>query len=447
VYEHGPLFWVNAIYSYVLLLGGVFILIRSLLVSRNPIRGQVFVLLAAIAVPLVGNGLYITGYNPFPQFDLTPLAFLFSGLAVSWAFYRYRLLDVMPVVHAALVANLQDGLIVLDSRRRIVELNPAAEEVFAQPGAELIGRDVTDLDWGGSHILELLVKSEAKLEIAIGVGENKRYYDLRSSPLKDRLGNENGRLIVLRDITDQVKAGESLDRSEAILEVVSFAAASFLSTQSWEEAILEVLERFGKAAEVSRAYIFENRFDKQGVVLTSQRFEWAAEGIEPQIDNPELQNFSFQENGMGRWQQLLSSNQLVHGLTSSFPKQEQPLLLSEQIQSIVVAPIFAGQQWWGMIGLDECTYPRHWTRGEIDALEAAAGLIGSSIQRQKSEEAVRQRANEMATLHEVSLVINSPHDLPDLLNAIVERAVTLLGGTISGVLDSVSTALGAAVGP
>ena len=98
------------------------------------------------------------------------------------------------------------------------------------------------------------------------------------SLLKDRVGWDNGRLIVLRDITERVRAGEILDRSEAILEAVNFAATRFLSAAVWEEAIGEVLQRFGEAAEVSRTYIFENHRTPDGSPLTSQRYRVGSSG-------------------------------------------------------------------------------------------------------------------------------------------------------------------------
>lgn len=223
------------------------------------------------------------------------------------------------------------------------------------------------------------------------------------------------------------------DRREAILGAVNFAATKFLSTPKWEDTIEEVLQRFGEAAQVSRTYIFENHFTVDGALLTSQRFEWAAPGIEPQIDNPELQNLSFQEAGLDRWEDSLRRNLPVFGRTNEFPSSEHRILTMEQIQSIALAPIFSDQEWWGLIGFDECTYPRQWSKAEVDALGTAANVLGSSIQRQKSEAIVRQRAIELTALHEVSLEINAPHDPPDLLHAIVERAMSLLGGTGGGL--------------
>jgi len=433
-YTHGPAFWVNAVFTYVLMMAGSFLLIRSLLLNYEPFRGQAFTLLLAILAPWVGNLMYLTGYNPFPLLDLTPLSFVITGLAIAWALFHDRFLDIVPLAKAHLLANFQDGLIVLDKRQRVVEINPAAEAIFSHPASEVIGREAAQVDWRNESLLPFMLSSaDETAEVQTGEGESRRIYDLRATPLKDRAGRDNGRLIVLRDITERVRAGETLDRSEAILEAVHFAATRFLGAPSWEEVIYEVLQRLGEAAEVSRAYIFENQHTPDGNLLTSQRFEWVAPGIQAQIDNPELQNLSFADAGLGRWEESLAANQPVFGRISELPASEHSILTAEQIQSIALSGIFVDQTWWGLIGFDECTYARQWSKAEIDALGAAASVLGSSIQRQKSETTVRRRATELSTLYEISLEINAPRDQSELLEAIVERAMVLLGGTGGGL--------------
>ena len=45
------------------------------------------------------------------------------------------------------------------------------------------------------------------------------------------------------------------------------------------------------------------------------------------------------------------------------------------------------------------------------------------------QNALKQRADEMAVLHDISLVITAAHDLPVLLETIVRQAIRLLNGT------------------
>lgn len=241
------------------------------------------------------------------------------------------------------------------------------------------------------------------------------------------------RMTAVRDISDRVHVEESLRRRQAILEAVSFAATQVLRSATLDESIPEVLKRLGQAAKASRAYLFEFHYAEEGVRLMSQRYEWAAPGIKPEIDNPEMQNFPMAERGFARMETLLLQGELIHGHVRDFPLSEQALLHAQNILSLVIVPIFVQQEPWGFIGFDECLEERDWSSIEMDALKAAASTLGASIQRVKSDENLRRRAEELAVLHRISVDITAANDLSTLLNTIVERAVDLLGGVSGGL--------------
>ena len=194
-----------------------------------------------------------------------------------------------------------------------------------------------------------------------------------------------------RDVTERGRANEALRRRDAILRAVAFAAERFLERAgSWEERAQEVLERLGVAAEVSRVSILENHLGEDGEVRVTLRYEWVAPGVSAQIDNPRMEAFVYQAAGYGRWLETLSRGELIYGHTREFPESEQPELKEQDVLSIAVVPIFAEGEWWGQIGFDECFAEREWSAAEIDALKAATDTLGAAIQRERTEEAIRQ---------------------------------------------------------
>jgi diguanylate cyclase (GGDEF)-like protein/PAS domain S-box-containing protein len=433
-FTHGLGFWVNAAYAYLLLLIGTVLVVQFLLRSRNLFRGQIISLLIGVSTPWSISAFYLLGLSPHPVIDPMPFAFTISGLVITWGLLRYRFMEILPVVQDTIIASTPDGVIVLDLHDRITDLNPTAARIFNQSSASVIGQSAAKLFSNHENILTALRdKANDYAEITIEKNQEKRFYDLRISDLINNTNGVTGRVIVLRDITECVKYSENLDRREAILNAVRFAAIKFLSTPSRDEIIPVVLERLGLAAHVSRVYIFENQVDEKGVLLTSQRYEWAAFGISPQINNPDLQSFPLREAGFSRWEKILSQRQSIYGYIEEFPASEQKLLGEQQILSIAVVPIFVGTRWWGFIGYDECVYKRRWMKAEIDALEAAATTLGSYIHRKQTDDKRHQRETELAMLHEISLEITSANELSTLLFTIVGHAVTLLGGTGGGL--------------
>lgn len=179
---------------------------------------------------------------------------------------------------------------------------------------------------------------------------------------------------------------ESLQRRDAILDAISSITVQFLTTDDLDASIQTMLEHLGKSTDVSRVYIFQNHHADDGTLLMSQKYEWCAPNIEPQIDNPELQDVAYYEMGFDRWADIMKQGKPIYGNVSTFPEGEREMLEAQDILFIVVMPIFSGSDWWGFIGFDECAVERSWSTLDLKALNAAATIMGSAIQRRLAEE-------------------------------------------------------------
>jgi PAS domain S-box-containing protein len=243
--------------------------------------------------------------------------------------------------------------------------------------------------------------------------------------------------------TARKRAEVALRRRDIILEAVSFAAERFLEALGWKRHIQAVLERLGAATGVSRVYLFENHTGADGELLTSQRYEWTAPGITPQLENPQLQAFSYDVTGFGRWAAALGAGELIYGSIRTFPPAERALLATHDIHSIVVVPIYVGQTWWGHIGFDDCHAVRMWTSAETDALKTAARLIGAAIERECSDAAQREseqryrelfaaaqrQAQELELLDRVRTALVRELDPATIFRTVVEAVATTFGYT------------------
>jgi len=160
------------------------------------------------------------------------------------------------------------------------------------------------------------------------------------------------------EIAERARIETELRRREAVLRAVAVAAERFLSEGAWEGAIQEVLAALGGAAEVSRVYVFENVTADDGETAATMRFEWAAPGVTPEIDNPAMRPFAFRRDGFARWEQALRGGEIMQANVRELPGSERPVLEAEGILSIVVVPIFLGARWAGFMGFDECRAER-----------------------------------------------------------------------------------------
>lgn len=139
IYEHGIIVWVNAAYSYLLLLLGTIVLVRAVLRSAQLYRLQVGALLLGAALPWISNIMYVLDLSP-AGYDITPIAFALTGLTLAYGLFRFQMFDIVPVARDVLIESMSDGVLVLDARNRIVDANPAVCHLLGGDVPRIVGQ-------------------------------------------------------------------------------------------------------------------------------------------------------------------------------------------------------------------------------------------------------------------------------------------------------------------
>jgi PAS domain S-box-containing protein len=218
-----------------------------------------------------------------------------------------------------------------------------------------------------------------------------------------RLGSSVAHALEQKRLRDEKRQTDvALHRRDVILEAVAFAGERLLRASPWEETINEVLARLGMAIGVSRVSILEKRPDDDGIAYAAWRYEWTADEIETLIDRPGSNHVLLQEPIYGRWGKLLLSGQLIGGKTSTFPDSERKVLEQSGIKSILVVPIFTGEQVWGAISFQDCVTEREWLPVELDTIITAASTLGAALQRAQSELTLRDSEEKFRSIIEQS---------------------------------------------
>jgi PAS domain S-box-containing protein len=217
---YGVFYWINIVYSYVLLLLGALILSSFILtIARSAYLylAQGACLLLAVAAPWLGNFLTISGLNPLPFLNLTPVAFLISGLAYSAGLFIFRFLDLVPIARELVIENMKEATIVLDIHNRIVDINPAAQRLASCKASRAVGRSFAEVFTVWPELVAACNShSETDEEVIASGVSPPRYFAMRSTPLYRLNGHAtvSGRLVVLRDVSERVQAERAMRESE-----------------------------------------------------------------------------------------------------------------------------------------------------------------------------------------------------------------------------------------
>jgi len=231
----GVAYWAHAGYTYLMLLAGTILLIRAFMRSPGLYRGQTTGLLIGALVPWVSNGLYLAGLNPLAPLEVTPFAFLITGLIIAWSVLRFQLLAIVPVGRDRVIEEIAEGMLVLDRDSRIVDINPAACQVLGRSARAIIGQPASTILAGWPAATHTSLPTDAAhQELALVEGSHPRHFDLRISPLRGHGGRVSGHVILLHDITERKQAEIALAQAKETAETASRVKSAFLGNMSHE---------------------------------------------------------------------------------------------------------------------------------------------------------------------------------------------------------------------
>lgn len=234
IFKHGQWYWFMIAYDYLLMLLGMLALLRAGF-SRSTLysRQAPFILLAAL-VPWIGNIAYSFLPSSVEGVDLTPIAFTVTVVLVAGAVFRYRLLDLGPIARNVLFKSVRDVMIATDTAGRIVDVNPAGEELIGRSEREIIGLPAAEAFAGRPDVVERINsgRREDHGEVEIERDGARRHFDMRSWPLVGRNDRVLGRLVTIHDITElKLMQDELLSTKERLENLLRSSPAVIYSCE------------------------------------------------------------------------------------------------------------------------------------------------------------------------------------------------------------------------
>jgi PAS domain S-box-containing protein len=171
----------------------------------------VLVSLGNPAAPFTASNLILTGYL------LIGVAFLFT---------RQKISQTILITREELFDGFSDGIVVINNDDVILDMNPAAEQLVGIPAQRAYGNPVELILANWKSISGSNEAKEIEFKGSINLNRQWRYISVRTNKLDD----ERGRVIILRDITDRRDTREA--RQHAREEMFNLLRSFFKSANT-----------------------------------------------------------------------------------------------------------------------------------------------------------------------------------------------------------------------
>ncbi len=220
------------------------------------------------------------------------------------------------------------------------------------------------------------------------------------------------------DLRTLKKAQQDLEKQDVLLNAVNEVASLLISAEEsdFNQMLRDGLSILGKSVDVDRVYVWQNHW-KDDQLCCSLVCEWV-DRVAPQKDSETTLMYS---QAMPTWENLLQTGQCINSLVKDMPPAERDKLLTQNIVSILIVPIFIQSKLWGFIGFDDCQEERLFTESEENILQSGGLIIGSALLRNETNKNLISAKEEALSNAQAktTFLANMSHEIRTPMNAII----------------------------
>ncbi|MDO5555171.1 MAG: histidine kinase N-terminal 7TM domain-containing protein [Clostridia bacterium] len=216
----GPYVIVHYIYSYSILIIGIYCLLSASIKISGFFSKQTFLIIIGTLIPIIVNAVFTFDlFNLNATIYITPISFAIGICLYSLAIVKFKFLNIVPIALGKVVNRISDGFIVVNEEMVIIDYNETLVHKFNIENKLIRNKSLEEL-------IETSIDESKKILVPVmnAIKETKTNTDtitIKSSYFKkidkyfnievNSLSSKNsyiGSLILFKDITEHIKDQE-----------------------------------------------------------------------------------------------------------------------------------------------------------------------------------------------------------------------------------------------
>jgi PAS domain S-box-containing protein len=210
VFEHGPGYYWAGITACLMVLSILLPLWKASHKGTELSRRQARLLFITSILSVVSTVIYLLGSQRLKGVDWAPIICSVLGIMFILVLYGTRLLDLVPIARYTMIEQMSDGVLVVDENNRIVDFNPAAQEIF-EINQNHLGKQIELVLIQWHEIIDLFLPDSNKTsQLTIRHEKETKVFDTHLTIFTDGSGKPYGKLLMFSDVTKHHQTEQAL---------------------------------------------------------------------------------------------------------------------------------------------------------------------------------------------------------------------------------------------
>jgi len=227
-FEKGIWYWIHQAYFNIVVLISAVLFAQMMFNSRGINQVRAAIMLFNTLLPWPFYLVYLMGYGP-TGIDISAYSLSLVGFIGSIGLMRFDLLNFVPIAFSQVFESMKDAVVILDSEKKIININDAAYNLFSSLSNKKVERD-SIIDLNNYPELAAVIAQEkhiSSVDVEFSIDGEIKHYIASVSLVVKYADIIRGYILTMIDITERKEIEKLLIQNESKLIQLNNAKDKF----------------------------------------------------------------------------------------------------------------------------------------------------------------------------------------------------------------------------